>query len=169
MSPITSSILTLVPRFSALEAPNGRGIALGSGRRPPSGGGTTWRSTWSRSLGEYLVGQIGAELVERYVSEKIAERRAGEALIERLEGSEATRGELRDARKARGLSHVSINKTLTLFRQVLNAAVSYGYIDRNPVDDVKRLATVKKAQPFLQPDQVDVRSTRPLRATARCS
>ena len=54
-----------------------------------------------------------------------------------------------------GLSNVSINKTLTLLRQVLSAGVRYGYLDRNPVDGVRRLKVEKKSQAFLQLDQID--------------
>jgi integrase len=117
-------------------------------------------------FGEYLVAQVGAELVERYVGAKVDERRHGDervadleqALAERVDAGlpvAALRGELRDARRARGLSNVSINKTLTLLRQVLAAAVRYGYIDRNPVDEVRRLKVARKSKPFLQLDQVD--------------
>jgi site-specific recombinase XerC len=63
---------------------------------------------------------------------------------------------LRVAKLERGLSNVSINKTLTLLRQVLSAAVRDDYITRNPVDFVRRLKTPKKTKPFLQLDQVDV-------------
>jgi integrase len=83
-------------------------------------------------FGEYLLDQIGAELIERYMSEKVAEHAGGG-----------------------GLSNVSINKTLTLLRQVLSAGVRYGYLDRNPVDDVRRLKVEKKSQAFLQLDQID--------------
>jgi integrase len=83
-------------------------------------------------FGEYLLDQIGAELIERYMSEKVAEHADGG-----------------------GLSNVSINKTLTLLRQVLSAGVRYGYLDRNPVDDVRRLKVEKKSQAFLQLDQID--------------
>jgi site-specific recombinase XerC len=49
---------------------------------------------------------------------------------------------------------VSINKTLTLLRQVMAAAVRYGYLDRNPVEHVRRLRAPKRIKPFLQLDQV---------------
>jgi integrase len=117
-------------------------------------------------FGEYLVDQIGAELIERYSAEKVEERKAGERRVAALEAelAEAARAELpvagakrrlAEARRARGLSNVSINKTLTLLRQVLAAAVRYGYLDRNPVEDVRRLKVAKPAQAFLQLDQID--------------
>jgi integrase len=116
-------------------------------------------------FGEYYLEQIGAELVEAYVAEKVAERGDGDARVARFErqvterlvaGEDATtvRRELGRARRERGLSNVSINKTLTLLSQVLAAAVRYGYIDANPVEHVKRLKVARKAKPFLQLDQV---------------
>lgn len=114
-------------------------------------------------FGEYQIDQIGAELIERYMGEKVEERAGGDARVAGLEveldlaeGGRATaaRRRLRDARRERGLGNVSINKTLTLLRQVLAAAVRYGYIDRNPVEDVRRLKAGKKVRPFLQLDQL---------------
>jgi integrase len=49
---------------------------------------------------------------------------------------------------------VSVNKTLTLLRQVLSAGVRYGYIQSNPVEHVRRLNVARRAKPFLQLDQV---------------
>jgi integrase len=115
-------------------------------------------------FGEYLLDQVSAELIERYVAEKVEERRRGEERIAELERElvvvqesglpvAAKRRELRNARRERGLSSVSINKTLTLLRQVLAAAVRYDYIDRNPVDEIRRLKVRRKTKPFLQLDQ----------------
>ena len=117
-------------------------------------------------FGEYLLDQVGAELIERYAAEKVEERKAGERRVAALEEQLvlATRDELpaagikrrlTAARRERGLGNVSINKTLTLLRQVLAAAVRYGYLDRNPVDDVRRLKVARKNQAFLQLDQID--------------
>jgi integrase len=126
-------------------------------------------------FGDYLLSQIGPELIARYKAEKVAERRAGDARIAGLEAGMAShhRRELAQARRERGLSNVSINKTLTLLRQVLAAGVSYGYIDRNPVDDVSRLKVTKKSQPFVQLDQipalVDATPSSTARSCGRCS
>jgi len=54
------------------------------------------------------------------------------------------------------LGPTSINKTLTLLRQVLAAAARDGYIARNPVDDVRRLKAAPKPRPFLQLDLVEL-------------
>src|SRR3954447_12853850 len=116
-------------------------------------------------FGEYYLEQMGVELVEAYVAEKVAERAEGDMRAARLEhefaevlgaGQEAgsIRRELGRARRERGLSSVSINKTLTLLRQVLAAAVRYGYIDSNPVEHVRRLKVASRVKPFLQLDQV---------------
>src|SRR5690349_9743074 len=116
-------------------------------------------------FGEYMLDQIGIEMVESYVAQKVAERSAGDADVVRLESElgertragedvKAIRRTLGRARRERGLSNVSINKTLTLLRQVLAAAVRYGYIDRNPVEHVRRLKVTRKVKPFVQLDQV---------------
>jgi len=73
-------------------------------------------------FGDYMLSQIGPELIERYIAEKVGERREGDARVARLEAAlPASRRELAQARRERGLSNVSINKTLTLLRQVLAA------------------------------------------------
>jgi integrase len=116
-------------------------------------------------FGEYYLDQIGIEMIEAYLAEKVAERTAGDAEVAKLESelselvrcgddASAVRRSLGRARRTRGLGNVSVNKTLTLLRQVLAAAVRYGYIDRNPVEHVRRLKVARKAKPFLQLDQV---------------
>ncbi len=116
-------------------------------------------------FGEYNVAQIGIEMIEAYVAQKAAERSAGDAEVARLElelselvrvGEDATavRRELGRARRRRGLSNSSINRTLTFLLMVLAAAVRYGYIDRNPVEHVRRLKVARKVKPLVQLDQV---------------
>ncbi len=83
---------------------------------------------------DYMLDQIGSELIERYVAEKVAEREEGEGP---------------------GLSNRSINKTLTRLEQVMSAAVRHGYVDRNPVEHVARLKVQKRTRPFLQLDQIN--------------
>jgi integrase len=76
--------------------------------------------------------------------------------MQELEKPDASvRKRLRLAKRERGLSNVSINKTLTLLRQVLHAGVRDECTDRNPVDFIRCLKTPKKAKPFLQLDQID--------------
>jgi integrase len=58
-------------------------------------------------------------------------------------------------RLARPLSNGSINKTIRLLAAILEQAVEYGYLDRNPARGRKRL--LKEAKPnrtYLQPEQV---------------
>jgi integrase len=129
-----------------------------------------YRLTLERHLlpffGEYLLGQIGVQLIERYVAEKVAERQEGDRRVARLEAELAERSEagmpvratkrrLYEAKQDRGLCHRSINKTLTRLEQVMSVAEAHGYIDRNPVGHVKRLKPRKRARPYLQLDQVD--------------
>lgn len=129
-----------------------------------------YRLTLERHLlpffGEYLVSQIGPELIERYVAEKVADRQAGDRAVGELEAELAqpgkqrvrvgvTRRRLYQAKQDRGLSNRSINKTLTRLEQVMGAALKRGYIDRNPVGQVDRLKVRKRVRPYLQLDQVD--------------
>jgi integrase len=79
-------------------------------------------------FGDYLVHQIGAELVDRYKAEKLLDGRLGAS---------------------------SVNKTLTELGQVLRAAVRYDYIDRNPVEQVKRCKIGRRTPAFLELDQVE--------------
>jgi integrase len=86
-------------------------------------------------------------------------------------------------RLVRPLSNGSINKTIRLLAVVLEQAVEYGYLDRNPAKGRKRLLKEDKpTRSYLQPDQVaallsaaakidadaregDIRRRRPLLAT----
>jgi hypothetical protein len=53
------------------------------------------------------------------------------------------------------LSNGSINKTIRLLAVVLEQAVEYGYLDRNPAKGRKRLLKEDKPnRSYLQPDQV---------------
>jgi integrase len=79
-------------------------------------------------FGDYLVDEIGPELIDRYKAEKLDEGRIGAS---------------------------SINKTLTELGQVLRAAVRYGYAERNPVDQVSRCKVRRRAAAFLELDQVE--------------
>ena len=55
----------------------------------------------------------------------------------------------------RPLSPGSINKTIRLLATILEQAVEYAYIDRNPATGRKRLLRESKpSRSYLQPDQV---------------
>lgn len=66
----------------------------------------------------YRLNEITAEVIDRYSRSKVRER--AEGLV------------------ARPLSNNSINKTLTRLSQVLEEAVEYGYIERNPAQGKRR-------------------------------
>lgn len=117
-------------------------------------------------FGNYRLSQITPELVDRYIAEKVTERKERDRLVAQreLELAEATRRgdhlrgaqrRLYEAKRAPGLSNRSINKTLTRMRQVLEVAVQRRHLDRNPVDAVDRLKVRKAVRPFLQLDQID--------------
>ncbi len=79
-------------------------------------------------FGDYMVAQVGPEMIDHYKSEKLREGRIGPR---------------------------SLNKTLTVLSQVMGAAVRYDYVDRNPVEQVKRCKVAKRTAAFLELDQVE--------------
>ena len=101
---------------------------------------TTEEDEWALTLhllpyfARYRVDQITPELVDRYRTGKVRERNA-------LEIAHA-RGE---RRAERTLSNDSINKTIRKLAQVLEVAVEYGHIERNPARGKRRL--LKAARP----------------------
>ena len=78
----------------------------------------------------------------------------GKPLMETVERKEGKPYE----RRKRPLSNTSINGMLALLSQILQRAVDYGYIDRNPVKVGGRrerfLPTVKPARTFLEVDEL---------------
>jgi integrase len=78
----------------------------------------------------------------------------GKPLLETVERREGKPYE----RRKRPLSNTSINGMLALLSQILQRAVDYGYIDRNPVKVGGRkerfLPTVKPARTFLEVDEL---------------
>jgi integrase len=94
---------------------------------------------------------ITVEDVDRYRRAKVRESKATEAARQKQLAIPKGRRE----RLARPLSNSSINKTIRLLAVILEQAVEYGYIDRNPARGKKRL--LKEGKPtrsYLQPDQV---------------
>jgi integrase len=94
----------------------------------------------------HRLNQITVEEVDRYRTHKVRER-------------EAIRRELDDGAKVsdtgRPMSNGSINKTIRLLATILEQAVEYGHIDRNPAQGRKRLLRESKpSRSYLQPDQV---------------
>jgi integrase len=94
---------------------------------------------------------ITVEEVDRYRREKVRESKAvAAARQQQLALSKKERKRL-----ARPLSNGSINKTIRLLAAVLEQAVEYGYLDRNPARGRKRLLKEgKPSRTYLQPDQV---------------
>jgi len=76
---------------------------------------------------EYPLSQIGVEDVDRYRQFKVRERDALRAARER--GEPVGR---------RPLANETINKTLTRLGQILEVAVEYGYLERNPAAGRRR-------------------------------
>jgi integrase len=97
------------------------------------------------------LGGITVEDVDRYRRSKERERVALEAArAEQLARPAAEREQL-----PRPLSNGSINKTIRLLAVILEQAVEYGYLDRNPARGRKRLLRESKpSRSYLQPDQV---------------
>src|SRR4051794_3906959 len=93
--------------------------------------------------------RITVEDVDRYARLKAAERAAAQKRIARLQDELADRvraarsraavaAQLRAAKGSPGLSNASINKTLEVLSQVLEAGVEYGHLERNPAKGKRR-------------------------------
>lgn len=94
---------------------------------------------------------ITIEEVDRYRQAKVREAKALEEARERMAANPVAERE----RLPRPLSNGSINKTIRLLAAILEQAVEYGYLDRNPASGRKRLLRERQpARSYLQPDQV---------------
>ncbi|WDT93801.1 tyrosine-type recombinase/integrase [Thermoleophilum album] len=83
---------------------------------------------------DYRLSEISVELVDRYRAAKVRES-------ERLRAARA-RGE----KTPRPLSNESINKTLVLLASILETAVEYGRLDRNPARGRRRRLKVARPE-----------------------
>jgi integrase len=100
---------------------------------------------------KHRLSAITVEEVDRYRREKVRESKATEAARRR----QLAKPEKERQRLARPLSNGSINKTIRLLAVVLEQAVEYGHLDRNPARGRKRLLRENKPnRSYLQPDQV---------------
>lgn len=100
---------------------------------------------------KHRLSAITVEEVDRYRREKVRESKAVAAARAR----QLALPEKERKRLVRPLSNGSINKTIRLLAVVLEQAVEYGYIDRNPARGRKRLLKEgKPSRSYLQPDQV---------------
>jgi integrase len=94
---------------------------------------------------------ITVEEVDRYRRRKVRESKS----IEEARQKQLVVAPEKRTRLPRPLSNSSINKTIRLLAVILEQAVEYGYLDRNPAKGRKRL--LKEAKPpgsYLQPEQV---------------
>jgi hypothetical protein len=99
--------------------------------------------------------EIGAEQVDAYRTGKV--REAQRYARARENGEDAPKP----------LSNASIDMTIRLLAAMLEQAVDYGYIDRNPARGSKRLLRqAKPSRSYLQPDQVAASSRPPAGWTA---
>jgi len=100
---------------------------------------------------KHRLSAITVEEVDRYRREKVRESKAVAAARQR----QLVLREKERKRLVRPLSNGSINKTIRLLAVVLEQAVEYGYLDRNPAKGRKRLLKEDKPnRTYLQPDQV---------------
>ena len=100
---------------------------------------------------KHRLSAITVQEVDRYRREKVRESKAvAAARARQLALSEKERKRL-----VRPLSNSSINKTIRLLAVILEQAVEYDYLDRNPARGRKRLLKEDKpSRTYLQPDQV---------------
>ena len=139
------------PSFHEFSTAWYRGVELGLAERTQVD--YTWRL--SNHLLPYFarmrLSAITVEQVDRYRSAKERERLG-------LEQARAKNEQLPSAQRERlpkPLSNSSINKTIRLLATVLDQAVEYGLIDRNPAKGRKRLlGESTPTRSYLQPDQV---------------
>ena len=102
---------------------------------------------------DHRLSQITIAEIDRYRAQKVRESaRLTEALTawrKRAEAAKNTaeRRELAGERPPRALSAVSINKTITRLGQILEVAVEYGLIDRNPARGKRRRLKASKPAP----------------------
>jgi integrase len=100
---------------------------------------------------KHRLSAITVEEVDRYRREKVRESKAVAAARQR----QLALPKKERKRLVRPLSNGSINKTIRLLAVVLEQAVEYGYLDRNPAKGRKRLLKEDKpTRTYLQPDQV---------------
>ncbi len=100
---------------------------------------------------KHRLSAITVEEVDRYRREKVRESKAVAGARQR----QLALPKKDRKRLVRPLSNSSINKTIRLLAAVLEQAVEYGYLDRNPARGRKRLLKENKpSRTYLQPDQV---------------
>jgi integrase len=100
----------------------------------------------------YPLSAITVEEVDRFRTAKVRE---SERLNAQRKAQAAKPPAERKQPLPRPLSHGSINKLIRLLAAILEQAVEYGYLDRNPAQGRKRLLRESKpSRSYLQPEQV---------------
>ena len=100
---------------------------------------------------DHQLSAITVEEVDRYRRAKVRESKATESARQK----QLALPKAKRTRVPRPLSNGSINKTIRLLAAILEQAVEYGYLDRNPARGRKRLLKESKpSRSYLQPEQV---------------
>jgi integrase len=100
---------------------------------------------------DHRLSAITVEEVDRYRRAKVRESKEMESARQK----QLALPKARRTRIPRPLSNGSINKTIRLLAAILEQAVEYGYLDRNPARGRKRLLKESKpSRSYLQPEQV---------------
>jgi integrase len=100
---------------------------------------------------KHRLSAITVEEVDRYRRSKVRESKA----LEKARTDQLALPASERKRLPRPLSNGSVNKTIRLLAVILEQAVEYGYLDRNPAKGRKRLLRESKPpRTYLQPEQV---------------
>lgn len=100
---------------------------------------------------DHRLSAITVEEVDRYRRAKVRESKEMESARQK----QLALPKAKRTRIPRPLSNGSINKTIRLLAAILEQAVEYGYLDRNPARGRKRLLKESKpSRSYLQPEQV---------------
>ena len=101
-------------------------------------------------FGEYPIGAITPELVEKYKDYELARR---ERILALRRAGEVPRDS--SGRTVRPLSNDSLNKFLRLLHVILEDAVKREWLASNPAAAVERLATRRKKRGILEADELE--------------
>ncbi len=100
---------------------------------------------------DHRLSAITVEEIDRYRRAKVRESKAMESARQK----QLALPKAKRTRVPRPLSNGTINKTIRLLAAILEQAVEYGYLDRNPARGRKRLLKESKpSRSYLQPEQV---------------
>ena len=101
---------------------------------------------------EHRISAITVKDVDRYRSSKMHDCKGGRRSAGTGRAANPSR---RNGSRPQSLSSRSLNNTIRVLGTILELAVEYGYIDRNPARGRKRLLKEsKRSRSYLQPEQV---------------